>query len=164
MLRSKVLIAAVPLIAVVAIVARLEASPAARPCIPIGAGNVEIGSEPWHADLHVDFTDDPKLATVRVGLADNAGDADFVMVDDGAEVDDKACDMTAATQSVAMAADPTHRSALIYLAQNGPADYRVFVRSSRFSVHDAAALIVGAHVQDQLNRQPHDQQLAEAAP
>jgi len=164
MLRSKVLIAAVPLIAVVAIVARLEASPAARPCIPIGAGNVEIGSEPWHADLHVDFTDDPKLATVRVGLADNAGDADFVMVDDGAEVDDKACDMTAATQSVAMAADPTHRSALIYLAQNGPADYRVFVRSSRFSVHDAAALIVGAHVQDQLDRQPHDQQLAEAAP
>jgi hypothetical protein len=149
MLRFKVLIAALPLIAVAAIVARLEASPTARPCIPVGAGNVEIGSEPWHADLHVDFTDDPKLATVRVGLADSADTADFVLVDDGAEVDDKACDATAATQSVAIAADPTHRSALIYLAQDGPADYRVFVRSSRFSIRDAAALIVGAHARDQ---------------
>jgi hypothetical protein len=156
MLRSKVLIAAVPLIAVAAIVARLEASSAARPCIPVGAGNVEIGSEPWHADLHVDFTDDPKLATVRVGLADSADMADFVLVDDGAEVDDKTCGATAATQSVAIAADPTDRPALIYLAQDGPADYRVFVRSSRFSIRDAAALIVGAHA--------HDQRVAKAAP
>jgi len=156
MLRFKVLIAAAPLIAVAAIVARLEASPAARPCIPVGAGNVEIGSEPWHADLHVDFTDDPKLATVRVGLADSADTADFVLVDDGAEIDDKAFDTTAATQSVAIAADPTHRSALIYLAQDGPADYRVFVQSSRFTIRDAAALIVGAHA--------HDQRVADAAP
>jgi len=156
MLRLKVLIAAVPLITVAAIVARLEASPAASPCIPVGAGNVEIGSEPWHADLHVDFTDDPKLATIRVGLADSADDADFVLVDDGAEVDDKACEATATTQSVAIDADPVHRSALIYLAQNGPADYRVFVRSSRFSVREAAALIAGAHA--------HDRRVAEAAP
>jgi hypothetical protein len=156
MLRFKALIAAVPLIAVAAIVARLEASPAARPCIPLGAGNIEIGSEPWHADLHVDFTDDPKLATVRVGLTDDADDADFVLVDDGAEVDNKVCEATAATQSVVIAADPAHRSALIYLAQDGPADYRIFVRSSRFSVREAAALIVGAHA--------HDQRVAEAAP
>jgi hypothetical protein len=153
MLRLKVLIAAVPLVAVAAIVARLEASPAARPCIPVGAGNLEIGSEPWHADLHVDFTDDPKLATVRVGVADNADTADFVLVDDGAGFDDKACDATA-RQSVATAADPTQRSALIYLAQDGPADYRVFVRSSHFSIRDAAALIVGAHAHD---RRPYDQ-------
>jgi hypothetical protein len=156
MLRFKILIAAVLLIAVAAIVARLEASPASRPCIPIEAGNVEIGSEPWHADLHVDFTDDPKLATVRVGLTDDADDADFVLVDDGAELDDKTCSATAATQSVAITADPTRRSAVIYLAQDGPADYRIFVRSSRFSVRDAAALIVGAHA--------HDQRVAEAAP
>ena len=156
MLRFKLLIAAVPLIAVVAIVARLEASPATRPCISIGAGDAEIGSAPWHADLHVDFTDDPKLATVRVGLADSADTADFVLVDDGDETGDEACDATAATQSVAIAADPTHRSALIYLAQDGPADYRIFVRSSRVSIREAAALIVGAHV--------HDQRVAEAAP
>src|ERR1700753_1815694 len=100
MLRFKVLIAAVPMIAVAAIVVRLEASPAARPCIAVGAGTAESGSEPWHADLHVDFTDDPKLATVRVGLAESAAAADLVLVDDDAGTDDKACSVTAATQSV----------------------------------------------------------------
>ncbi|WP_407157354.1 hypothetical protein [Bradyrhizobium sp. STM 3557] len=155
MLRFKVMIAAVPLIAVAAIVARLEASPAARPCIPLGAGNVEIGSEPWHADLHVEFTDDPKLATVRIGLTDDADDADLVLVDDGTDVDDKAC-KASATQSVAITAGPTRRSAVIYLAQDGPADYRIFVRSSRLTVREAAALIAGAHA--------HDERVAEAAP
>jgi hypothetical protein len=158
MLRFKVLIAAVPLIAVAAIMVRLEASPAARPCIAVGASTFEIGSEPWHADLHVDFTDDPKLATVRVGLADSAAAADIVLVDDGAGVDDTACDATAVTQSVATAADPARRSPIIYLAQDGPVDYRVFVQSSRFSVRDAAALIVRAHAGDQPTA------LADAAP
>jgi hypothetical protein len=157
MLRFKVLIAAVPLIAAAAIIARLEASPVARPCIPVAADTIEAGSEPWHADLHVDFTDDPKLATVRVGVAESADAADLVLVDDSAgDADDRACGTAAATQSVATAAGSAHRSALIYLAQDGPADYRVFVQSQRFSTRDAAALIVGAHA--------HDLHMADAAP
>jgi hypothetical protein len=159
MLRLKVLIAAMPLIAVAAIIARLEASPAAAPCLAIGAG--EAGSEPWVADLHVDFTDDPELATVRVGIADSADAADLVLVDDGAEAENTACSVTAAVQSSAMAADSAPHSPLIYLAQDGPADYRVFVQSSRFSFRDAAALIVGAHAHD---RRLGDQKLADAVP
>jgi hypothetical protein len=148
MLRFKFLIAAVPLIAAVAVMVRLEASPAATPCLALGAGSGEAGSEPFVADLHVDFTDDPKLATVRVGVADSADAADLVLVDDGTEAGDRACSMTAAAQSVAAFADPAPHSPLIYLAQDGPADYRVFVQSSRFSARDAAALIVGAHAGD----------------
>src|ERR1700761_5819517 len=106
MLRLKVLIAAVPLITVAAIMVRLEASPAARPCIAVGGSTAENGSEsnsgPWHADLHVDFTGDPKRARVRVGLAESAAAADIVLVDDGAAVDDKACGVAAAIQSVAV--------------------------------------------------------------
>jgi hypothetical protein len=34
---------------------------------------------------------------------------------------------------------------VIYLSQDGPADYRIFVHSKSFSARDAAALIVGAH-------------------
>jgi hypothetical protein len=145
MLRFKFLIAAVPLIAAVAVMVRLEASPAAAPCLAVGAISSETGSEPWVTDLHVDFTDDPQLATVRVGIADSADAADLVLVDDGTDAGGRACSMTAAAQSIAMVADPAPRSPLIYLAQDGPADYRVFVRSSRFSARDAAALIVGTH-------------------
>ena len=161
MLRLKVLIVAMPLIAAAAIIARLEASPAAAPCPAIDAGAGEAGSEPWVADLHVDFTDDPKLATVRVGIADSADAADIVLVDDGAEADNTACSVTAAAQSVAMAAGPAPDSPLIYLAPDGPADYRVFVQSRRFSLRDAAALIVSAHAHD---RRSGDQRMADAAP
>jgi len=143
MLRFKVLVSVVPLIAV-AVIARIELSPAAHPCIAIGANSLELGTAPWHADLHVDFTDDPALATVRVALTDDAETADFVVVDDSTNGDDNGCSMPA-TQSVAIAADPTGSSPLIYLAQDGPADYHIFVRSSRFSAREAAALIVGAH-------------------
>jgi hypothetical protein len=148
MLRFKFLIAAVPLIAATAaIVARLEASPGVAPCLAVEANTVEAGSEPWVTDLHVDFTDDPKLATVRVGVADSADGADLVLVDDGTEAEDKTCSMSAA-QSVAMNAGPARHAPLIYLAQDGPADYLVFVQSSRFSTRDAAALIVSAHARD----------------
>jgi len=149
MLRLKFLIAAVPLIAALAIiVVRLEASPAAAPCLTVGATSGEAGSEPWVADLHVDFTDDPKLATVRIGVADSAGAADLVLVDDGTDAEGGACSMTAAAQSVATAVDPAPPSQLVYLAQDEPADYRVFVQSSRFSARDAAMLVVSAHAGD----------------
>ena len=71
MLRFKMLVSVVPLV-VAAILARVEFFPSARPCIALGAGNLEIGSAPWHADLHVSFTDDPRLATVRIVGSDVA--------------------------------------------------------------------------------------------
>jgi len=143
MLRFKVLVSIVPLIAAAAI-AKIELSPVSRPCIAVGANSFELGSAPWHADLHVAFTDDPALATVRVALTDSAEEADFVVVDDSADRDGDGCNRMA-TQIVVIAADPGKSSPLIYLAQDGPADYHIFVRSSHFSAREAAALIVGAH-------------------
>jgi len=97
MLRFKILVSVVPLV-VAAILARVEFFPSARPCIALDAGNLEIGSAPWHADLHVSFTDDPRLATVRVAISDNAATADFTVVDDADSADDNsACDTTPAT-------------------------------------------------------------------
>jgi hypothetical protein len=81
MLRFKILVSAVPLIAA-AILARVEFLPNSRPCIALGSGAVEIASAPWHADLRVSFTDDPKLAAVRVAISNNAEAADFAVVDD----------------------------------------------------------------------------------
>jgi hypothetical protein len=145
MLRFKVLVSVVPLIAA-AILARFEFFPADRPCIAVGAGTVQLATAPWHADLHVSFTDDPGLATVRVAVSDNPETADYAVIDETDAAEENACEVTAATQFVAISSRPTASSPVIFLShEDGPADYRIFVRSRRFTERDAAALIVGAH-------------------
>jgi hypothetical protein len=146
MLRFKVLVSAVPLI-VAAILARVELFSGPRPCIAVDTGTVEIASAPWHADLRVSFTDDPRLATVRVAIADNAEAADFTVVDDATGDNDSACQATSATQFIAISQRPAAAAPVIFLSHEdgSPSDYRIFVHSDRFSEREAAALIVGAH-------------------
>jgi hypothetical protein len=143
MLRFKILASAVPLL-VAAVFARGGLSPGPRPCIALGDTSVQITSAPWHADLHVSFTDDPAAATVRVQISDSAEAADFAVVDDVDSPEASACEATPATQLVAISASPSGSAPVIYLSQDGPADYRIFVRSTTFTARDAAALIVGA--------------------
>ena len=81
MLRFKILASAVPLL-ILGFFARSEWLPGPHPCIAIADTSVQISDMPWVADLHVAFTDDPKLATVRVQLADSAEAADFAVIDD----------------------------------------------------------------------------------
>jgi len=142
-LRLKILVSAVLLIAA-AIVAGVDVLESPRPCIAIGAETLEIGSAPWHADLHVSFTDDPALATVRVAVTDNAAEADFAVIDDVEGSEENACGETPATQFIAVSAQPGTAAPVIYLSQGGPADYWIFVKSKRFTQREAAALIVGA--------------------
>jgi len=146
MLRIKVLVSTLPLIAA-AVTAKVELAPSLQPCIAVGADSFAPGSAPF-ADLHVAFTDDPALASVRVAIADSPEAADFVVVDDSPSHEDRGCGVSAATKSVAMDAGPTHDVPRIYLAMEGaagePADYRIYVRSSRFTPRQAAALLVAA--------------------
>jgi len=145
MLRFKILVSVVPLIAAAAL-ARIELFPAERPCIAVGSGTVQLATAPWHADLHVSFTDDPKLATVRVAISEDASAADFAVIDGADAAEENACAATQATQFVAITSRPTAASSVIFLSHDdGSADYRIFVQSKRFSERDAAALIVGAH-------------------
>jgi hypothetical protein len=143
MLRFKILASAVPLI-VAAVFARGEFSTSSRPCIAIGGASVQIASLPWQAQLQVSFTSDPSTATVRVQLSESAGAADFVVVDDVDSAEDGACAANAATRFVAISATPPSSAPVIYLSPDGPADYRIFVHSKRFTARDAAALVVGA--------------------
>jgi hypothetical protein len=143
MLRFRILASAVPLF-VVAVFARGELVPGPRPCIAVADTSVQIASMPWHADLHVAFTDDPAAATVRVQIADSAEAADFAVVDDVDGAEASACEATPATRFIAVSARPSVPGPVIYLSPDGPADYRIFVRSKTFSLRDAAALIVGA--------------------
>jgi hypothetical protein len=143
MLRFKILASVVPLIAV-AVFARGGLLPGPHPCIEIAETSVQIASIPWQAQLHVSFTDDPALATVRVQMADSADAADFAVVDDIDAAEAGACAANPATRLVAISANPSADAPVIYLSSDGPADYRIFVRSKTFSAREAAALIVGA--------------------
>ena len=142
MLRFKILASVVPLL-LIAVLARGELFPAPRPCIAVCETSLQIASGPWHADLHVSFTDDPALATVRVQLTDRAEAADFVVVDDVDSAEAETC-AAPATQMVAISEDSPGTGPVIYLSPDGPADYRIFVRSKTFTAREAAALIVGA--------------------
>jgi hypothetical protein len=143
MLRFKILASAVPLL-IVAVFARGQLLPGPRPCIAIGEAAVQIAGVPWHADLHVSFTDDPAAATVRVQLTDNSESADFAVIDDVDSPETNACEANPATRMVAITASPADNAPVIFLSTEGPADYRIFVRTKSFTAQEAAALIVGA--------------------
>jgi hypothetical protein len=142
MLRFRVLASVVPL-AVVAFLARGEIFSDARPCIAVADTSVQLTSMPWQSSLHVSFTANPAKATVRVQIIDSVDAADFAVIDDGETTEASACRTNQPPQLVSIskgsASDP-----VIYLSQDGPADYRIFVQSKTFSMLDAAALIVGA--------------------
>jgi len=82
-------------------------------------------------------------------FARSADGDDFAVVDDvdssetGAP-ETGACEASPAMLSVAISASPSGTAPVIYLSKDGPADYRIFVRSKTFTARDAAALIVGA--------------------
>lgn len=143
MLRFKILASVIPL-AVAAVFARGELLPGPRPCIAVGETTVQIASLAWQAELHVGFTSDPALATVRVQIADSVEAADFAVIDDIDNAEAGGCETNAVPQLVAISRTPSASEPVIYLSQDGPADYRIFVRSKTFSERDAAALIVGA--------------------
>jgi hypothetical protein len=143
MLRFRILASAVPLI-LAAVFARSGLSPTPHPCIAISDTSVEISDLPWHADLHVAFTDDPTAATVRVQISESADAADYAVVDGAEGSEPGACEANPATRLVSVTANPAAGVPVIYLSHDGPADYRIFVRSKTFSARDAAALIVGA--------------------
>ena len=145
MLRFKVLASVVPLVAV-ALFARGGLLPGSHPCIAVANTSVEIASLPWHADLHVAFTDDPLAATVRVQITEDADAADFAFVDGADAAEANACEANAATQAVSIGERGAKGTAVIYLSNDGPSDYRIFVRSNSFSQREAAALVVGAGI------------------
>jgi hypothetical protein len=143
MLRLKILASAFPLIAAVLFV-RGSLLDSSHPCIALADTSVEVSDLPWHADLRVAFTDDPRAATVWVALSDNPEDADFSIVDDADDVEPGACEANPQTEFVTVSPNPASGAPIIYLAPGGPADFRIFVRSNRFSARDAAALVVAA--------------------
>ena len=145
MLRFKVLASAVPLL-FAAFFARGGLLPGSHPCIAVANTSIELASMPWRADLQVAFTDDPAAATVRVQITEDADAADFAFVDGGEPAEASACETSSVTRAVSILEDVVNGAPVIFLSSDGPADYRIFVRSKSFSPREAAALVVGAGI------------------
>jgi hypothetical protein len=143
MLRFNILASVVPL-AVAAVFARGEFTAGPRPCIEVGGVSLQIAALSWQAERHVSFTSDPGRATVRVQISESAEAADFTVIDDVDTAEAGACQSHSPPQLIAISAAPSEADPVIYLSQDGPADYRIYVHSKSFSARDAAALIVGA--------------------
>lgn len=144
MLRFKILASTFPL-ALAAFLARGDLGTGTHPCISTGETTIQIATMPWQARSNVSFTSDPLLATVRVQIVDSAESADFVVLDDVDAAEPDACPVTAATRFIGIADTPATSEPVIYLSEQGDADYRIFVKSRSFTARDAAALIVSAH-------------------
>jgi len=117
---------------------------ASQPCITAGLTTVQMAWLPWTADLHVAFTDQPELATVRVQLVEQPDMADFVVTDDVASIEDSSCSVTGEGRKVAIVTKAASGEPTIFLSSEPNADYRIFVHSGSFTARQAAALIVGA--------------------
>jgi len=144
MLRFKILASTIPL-AVAAFLTRGDFVTGTRPCISTSETTIQIATMPWQAQSHVSFTSDPLQATVRVQIVDSAETADFVVLDDVNAAEPDACSVTAATRFIGIANTSARSEPVIYLSEQGDADYRIFVKSHSFTARDAAALIVSAH-------------------
>ena len=144
MLRFKILASTVPLI-LAGLIAGLDQTPGARPCIAMGQTSVQIASASWNAQSFVSFTDDPAAATVRVQIVDSPETADFAVADDADTPDANGCGITAATRFIAITPTASASTPVIYLSRADGADYRIYVRSNTFTIQDAAALVVAAH-------------------
>ncbi|MGM4920897.1 hypothetical protein [Tardiphaga sp. 813_E8_N1_3] len=144
MLRFKILASTIPLV-LAAFLARGDLVASTHPCISTGETTIQIATMPWQARSHVSFTSDPLQATVRVQIVDSAEIADFVVVDDVDAAEPDVCPVTAATRFIGIADTSATSEPVIYLSEQGDADYRIFVKSRSFTAHDAAALIVSAH-------------------
>ena len=109
------------------------------PCFSNGTAAYRVSSSAFAPDYRVRIDNQVQGADLRVYLVDRPEAADFVLVDDGLSGADTVCGPLVKTISLAAGARPADMT--VALAQDAEsADYKLFVRSSRFSQSDAAAL------------------------
>src|SRR3982074_1150831 len=122
MLRFGILASAVPLI-FAGLFAHSELLPGPRPCIEAGGSSLQIAEAPWHADLHVTFTEPPDTAHEPRQIGEGAESPDFVVVEGPGSTEANACG--GAPRFVAISAYPSASEPIIYLSTDGGADYRI---------------------------------------
>lgn len=107
-----------------------------RPCFSAGRAAYEISKSP-NATYVVRVDKAAVGSSLRMQIVDDPAGADFVLVDDGEP--GTACRDAAAVETVRV--DPAAaKPSLTVALSRAPGDYKIYVRSARYSAEDAAAL------------------------
>lgn len=123
------------------------------PCLATPVGAIFSTSLPWRSDFRVAFTDDAQAATIRIRLVDDAAAADFAVADDTAPAEAQGCEAIGAARFVRIVDEPRPGDPVVYLAtgtesQTGArddrADFQIYVRSSRTTAREAAAMLAAS--------------------
>jgi hypothetical protein len=131
------------LVAVVPAAAHALLLPTTNPCFTSGTATYRISAATPAPDYRVRIDNAAAQPDLRVGLVDQPEIADFVLVDDLDAVQGNACAATTPPKTIRVDAGETLPDLTVSLSQIGAADasdFKLYVRSARFSQEDAAAL------------------------
>jgi len=131
------------LVAAVPAAAHALRLPPTQPCLTSGAATYRISASAETPDYRVRIDNAAERPDLRVGLVDRPEIADFVLVDDldAAPSDACAAPKTIRVGTGEMLPDLTVSVGAIDAATGRDAtDFKLYVRSARFSQEDAAAL------------------------
>jgi hypothetical protein len=118
-----------------------EPEPREAACFASGAATYRIAPDAATPDFRIRIDDTVAQADLQMRLVDRAELADFVLVDDFSSAA-SACRSSTRIRTVQWQADTELPDVTVRLtADPGPADYTIYVHSTRFSQHDAAALL-----------------------
>ena len=110
--------------------------PDAKPCFIAGNAGYQISDSAAGAII-VRIDNAAAQPNLRMQLVDDAGSADFVLVDDADTID--ACKGIAAIKTIRLDPAAAHADLTVSLSRE-PADFKIFVRSDVYTEQDAAAL------------------------
>jgi hypothetical protein len=110
-------------------------------CLSAGAAAYQLSASARDPDFKVRIDNRATHPDLRMQLVDQSTSADFVLVDDVDVADSDACQASAALKTIRVDGDEKRPDLTISLAADGEAaDFKLYVRSVRFSHEDAAAL------------------------
>lgn len=133
----------------IVIVATLAAAyralaPQQSACFTSGIASYRIATGNTAPDFRIKIAGDSARADLRMQLVDRAEIADFVLVDDSSD-EEPGCNPSSRVRTVTVDASARRPDVTVALTTDpDAADYRLYIRSARFSQRDAVALLAAA--------------------
>jgi hypothetical protein len=123
-------------------------SPGDALCFGHRGASYRIATGPLPPDFRIKIEDGAQRPDLRMQPVDRAEIADFVLVDDADN--GAACRSSVPVRTVRLDAETPSPDVTVSLSAGaGPADYKIYVKSQRFSQSDAAALLAAMWKSDQ---------------